>query len=61
MSGEQNDRVLDDPGAYTRAELEALEAAGDIQIVPPGTPEAAAFDREMAAQAGEDDDTYEGA
>jgi len=34
---------------YTRLELEAIEAAGDIDASRPGTPEVAAFDREMTA------------
>ncbi len=36
--------------AYTRLDFEAMAAAGDIEIIEPGTPEAAAFDREMIDQ-----------
>ena len=36
--------------AYTRLDFEAMAAAGDIEIIEPGTPEAAAFDREMVNQ-----------
>src|SRR4051812_15454662 len=39
-----------EPSGFTMAELQDLADAGVIEIVQPGTPEAAAFDREMAEQ-----------
>ena len=37
-------------GTYTLAELQAMAAAGDVELVEAGTPEAAASDREMVDQ-----------
>ena len=37
-------------GTYSLADLQAMDAAGDIDIIAPGTPEADAFDREMVAE-----------
>jgi hypothetical protein len=45
-----SDRDERDAGTYTRLDFEAMAVAGDIEIIQPGTPEAAAFDREMVAQ-----------
>ena len=45
----------DEEGGYTFADLQAMEAAGDIEIIQPGTPEAEAFDREMADRLAEHD------
>ncbi len=45
----------EDEGGFTLAELQAMEAAGDIEIVQPGMPEAEAWDRAMAAQLAEHD------
>src|SRR3712207_2532910 len=42
-------------GAYTLAELQAMEAAGDIELTRPGTPEAAAAQRAMIEQLTADD------
>src|SRR4051794_12024352 len=39
-----------EPGTFTLAELQELAYAGVLEIVEPGTPEAVAFDRAMAAQ-----------
>ncbi|MDP8944173.1 MAG: hypothetical protein M3N16_08665, partial [Actinomycetota bacterium] len=38
----------EDAGTHPLADLDAMAAAGDIELVQPGSPEAAAFDREMA-------------
>ncbi len=45
----------EDEGGFTLAELQAMEAAGDIEIIQPGTPEAEAWDRAMAEQLAEHD------
>ena len=42
-------------GTYSLADLEAMAAAGDIELAMPGTPEADAFDRRMAEQLAEYD------
>ena len=39
-----------DESGYTPDRLEAMPAAGEIELVRPGTPEADAWDRAMAAQ-----------
>ena len=40
----------EDAGTYSLVELHAMAAAGDIDLIRLGTPEAATFDREMTAQ-----------
>jgi hypothetical protein len=42
MQGDQAD------GSFSAAELERLQAEGVIEVVQPGTPEASAFDQELA-------------
>src|SRR3954469_3347783 len=41
MQGDQPD------GSFSQAELERLEAEGVIEMIQPGTPEAAAFDQQL--------------
>lgn len=53
MPGTPRDEAAED--TYSRLNVEAMEAVGDIEIVRAHTPEAAAFDREMAAQLAEYD------
>ena len=45
----------EDEGGFTLAEVQAMEAAGEIEIIQPGTPEAEAFDRAMVEQLAEHD------
>src|SRR4051812_8144663 len=43
-----HDKQAPDLGSFTQADLEILAAAGSIEIILPGTPEADAFDRRIA-------------
>ena len=40
----------EDAGTYSLAELEAMAAAGEIELIDAGIPETSAFDREMVAE-----------
>ena len=44
------ERDEQEPGTHTRLDLEALKAAGDVEIIRPGTPEAAAELHAMRVQ-----------